>query len=634
MRRQFLAAAVLILLLATALRFHNLEVQSFWNDEGNSARLSERSIPAILEGTAGDIHPPLYYLLLRGWREPAGEHEFGLRSLSAFAGVLTVAATLALGRIINAGSHAATIAAGALAAAAPVLVYYSQETRMYALLGLLAALSTLVLLKWLRRAGESSLWSGFALGLTYVLLIAAGLYTHYFFPAVIAAQSLLFGLWLVKPGLIVNSSEAATLIDRRGRMIGVWLGMMLLAGLFYLPWLPIFLRQIGGRSGDRTAPLGFLLDAGRWLGLGATIRAEAAFLPLLAGLLLVLLGVVAGRRRAIVPLIMAATPLLLMAVAGATDPAFFKFLLVAAPFVCLLAGLSWRLRGTLRLAPVLLSILFLWGSAQSLSGMYTDPAFARADYRGMAARIAAEAHPNAGIILNAPNQWEAFTYYYREGAPVYPLPRGQPAPAILEPELAQIAARHDRLYALFWGDSQRDPERVVERWLDAHAFKTTEEWVGDVRYVVYAVPREEAIGQLNDTELIFEAPNSDRLTLTGYSVSPTEALRGDILQTTLAWTASNPTSRPYKVFLHLLDENGQIIAQRDSEPAGGSRPTTGWTPGETIIDRHGLLIPAEAGPGVYRLTLGLYDAADPAARLTVSGTDGRDSWTLATINIR
>lgn len=97
-RLKTLVAAVLILLLAAFLRFHNLDAQSFWNDEGNSARLSERSLRLILEGTASDIHPPLYYVLLRGWRELVGESEFGLRSLSAFAGLGVAAGTWALGK--------------------------------------------------------------------------------------------------------------------------------------------------------------------------------------------------------------------------------------------------------------------------------------------------------------------------------------------------------------------------------------------------------------------------------------------------------------------------------------------------------------------------------------------------------
>ena len=95
------ALALLILLLATAVRFHALGRQSFWNDEGNTARLSERSVRLILEGTASDIHPPLYYLILSGWQKLVGTSEFALRSFSAFAGVLTVLFTIQLGRWLD-----------------------------------------------------------------------------------------------------------------------------------------------------------------------------------------------------------------------------------------------------------------------------------------------------------------------------------------------------------------------------------------------------------------------------------------------------------------------------------------------------------------------------------------------------
>src|SRR5690606_37264927 len=105
-----------VLLLATALRFYRLDAQSFWNDEGNSARLSERTIALIIEGTASDIHPPLYYLALHGWRELLGESEFALRALSAFAGVATVASVLALGRAATPHRPALALTAGLLAA--------------------------------------------------------------------------------------------------------------------------------------------------------------------------------------------------------------------------------------------------------------------------------------------------------------------------------------------------------------------------------------------------------------------------------------------------------------------------------------------------------------------------------------
>ena len=144
-----------ILLLALGLRFYQLDAQSFWNDEGNSARLSERSLALIVEGTASDIHPPLYYLLLRGWRELLGDSEFGLRSFSAFVGVLTVAGVMAIGLAIWRKKWQVAALAGLLTAVNPALIYYSQETRMYALLAFWGVLSTwlFVLATAQKRAG-------------------------------------------------------------------------------------------------------------------------------------------------------------------------------------------------------------------------------------------------------------------------------------------------------------------------------------------------------------------------------------------------------------------------------------------------------------------------------------------------
>jgi hypothetical protein len=268
----------------------------------------------------------------------------------------------------------------------------------------------------------------------------------------------------------------------------------------------------------------------------------------------------------------------------------------------------------------LFTVVVLGGSLVSLGHLYTDPAFARADYRGMAARIVAEAQPNAGVILVAPNQWEVFTYYHRQGAPVYPLPRGRPDPAIVVPELERIAADHNRLYVLYWGDAQRDPERVIERWLDANTFKATEEWVGDVRFAVYAVPQE-AISEPTPSGVTFGGLSGETITLREFTVWPGVARPGDIIQARLLWSADAAPARPYKVFLHLTDGPGNVVAQHDGEPAGGSRPTTGWEPGEVIIDNHGLLVPADLPPGEYTLRLGLYDAFDPNARLPVARDD-------------
>ena len=75
----------------------------------------------------------------------------------------------------------------------------------------------------------------------------------------------------------------------------------------------------------------------------------------------------------------------------------------------------------------------------------------------------------------------------------------------------------------------------------------------------------------------------------------------------LVWQAQAETAVSYRVFVHLVDENGAILAQSDGEPANWSRPTTGWMAGEYIVDDHLLAIPAELPAGDLRLRVGLYD---------------------------
>jgi len=233
----FLLAA---LLLSAALRFYRLDAQSFWNDEGNSARLAERSIKLIIEGAAGDVHPPGYYLLLRVWRGLTGSSEFSLRSLSAFCGILTVAVTAAVGRKVGGVS---TAVGGALALAVhPLAVYYSQEARMYALLGLLAAATLLIAARLQRRSVADWPAAG-----ALLLVLIAGLYTHYAYAFVVLSANVVFvATWLLLRPL-------------RWRRLLIWASCHLLAALAFLPWLPNVLRAAGGKAGAAT----FCADVGK-----------------------------------------------------------------------------------------------------------------------------------------------------------------------------------------------------------------------------------------------------------------------------------------------------------------------------------------------------------------------------------
>ncbi|MCB0006617.1 MAG: hypothetical protein KDE04_09180, partial [Anaerolineales bacterium] len=187
-------------------------------------------------------------------------------------------------------------------------------------------------------------------------------------------------------------------------------------------------------------------------------------------------------------------------------------------------------------------------------------------------------------------------------------------------------------YAIFWGEAGRDPERLVERRLDEAAFKAVDEWYGDVRFVMYAVPPADLAALLQPAPLppggaLFG--EQIRLTAAGVPAAPLRA--GDILPIQLTWSATTPITERYKIFLHLVGPDGQIVAQRDSEPGGGLALTDGWEPGAAVVDNHGIYLPLELPPGQYTLRLGLYALTDPNRRLPLS--DGADWWELAQFRI-
>jgi len=95
--------------------------------------------------------------------------------------------------------------------------------------------------------------------------------------------------------------------------------------------------------------------------------------------------------------------------------------------------------------------------------------------------------------------------------------------------------------------------------------------------------------------------------LLGYDLEPTEVESGGSVHLTLYWQALSTIETSYTVFIHLLDEEGDLRGQRDSVPGGGSLPTTGWMAGEVITDRYDISIASDAPPGRYRLLVGMYE---------------------------
>ena len=191
------SALGLILLAGTALRLYRLGADSLWYDETVSTFLAGSRLPELLRHTAGDIHPPGYYVLLRGWLMlmgyPTGHAdahgiglEFSAAFFSLFFGILLIALVYALARRV--ANHQVGLIAALLVAFSPYNVWYSQEVRMYTLgaaLGVVVvyALAQIADGKWQIANGrrqtdrrQAAFWWA-----VYAVAAAAGMYTLYYF---------------------------------------------------------------------------------------------------------------------------------------------------------------------------------------------------------------------------------------------------------------------------------------------------------------------------------------------------------------------------------------------------------------------------------------------------------------------
>lgn len=207
-----------LLALALCLRLYGLSDSALWGDESSSLFLARYSPLQLWQHAAHDVHPPLYFFFLHGWVQVVGEGVLSLRLFSALFGTLAV--FLGGWLMWRLASARAAFIALLLLALLPTAVRYSQEVRMYSLLGCWLLAATLALLYWLEEGRRRYL-------LMYAALMTAAFYTHYFS----LFGALVQWLWL------------ATLPNSPLRRRDWWLANLAIAALF-LPWLPGLLDLI------------------------------------------------------------------------------------------------------------------------------------------------------------------------------------------------------------------------------------------------------------------------------------------------------------------------------------------------------------------------------------------------------
>lgn len=216
----------IILIISALLRFYNNTAIALWHDEAFSALYIRYPLEEMMQRIILDVHPPLYYLILRGWSYFAGHSLLSLRLLSIFFGVLTVWAGYALVRAAFKNKRLALISAAVLAVN-PFQIQYALEARMYTLGTFLALASSYLLLKATDPESAVSKKKYWAL---YGITVAAAFYTHYYLFFTIAAQAAYIFLASIK--------------WRTFRLLVSGILAYILAAILYLPWVPSLLAQV------------------------------------------------------------------------------------------------------------------------------------------------------------------------------------------------------------------------------------------------------------------------------------------------------------------------------------------------------------------------------------------------------
>lgn len=647
------------ILLATTLRLGNLGRWSLWYDETVSVYLAQLPLRAMLDHTAGDIHPPGYYALLHLWQllvQPTPAH--GLEYLYGFVSVAAGVAGLALLYVIGRSIFGATPALVALwlGAINPFQIWYSQEVRMYTLGALLALLCLWATLRWFRGGGMRFL-------VMFALAAAAGLCTLYYFLFVLA-------------GLGV----ASLILARAWRRWLLWLLANGAALLLFFPWWGVFWRQ----ATDPPVPpwrvpwqnladlLASVQEALAALLVGQTPMGSS-WLWALATIAVTLWALLAlrGQRRerwALAVFVLAPLVLILAVTAAITPLYHVRYLFPFAAPLLLFAGATtvdlWRRS---RVLGALAAVVMVAGSLLSLWNGWSNPQFARDDHRGAVQTLMRGWRPGDLVLINAGWAYTPLAVYWDRGeatgwaAPplgemVRLLPK-ETAHVVLDAALSAPIVRTGSVDGdpiLGWGaaesdffaasetetmealenlaaggarriwhyriyDTVSDPNGTIRAWIDAN---TT--LLRDIPIAGRDLGRLElrAFGEEPAQTDGIDAPIAifgDTLALHGIDTARTDAAAGTTFYATLHLhtLGEGVTPETFAASLRLYDAAGTQVAQHDE-------PLVTGDPAEAIITVPLAVSTSGAPAGEYTLAVILYDAATGAALPVVTGGESID----------
>ena len=561
-------------------------------------------------------HVPGYFVLLHLWMSVAGQADYALRYLSLLPSVFAVALMVRTGA--DMGGRRAGLIAAALLATGAFQVWYAQEVRMYGWLLAAGLFSTWRLWLLFTRSPSVGVWLG------YVLSTTAAIYLHYFgflIPLVHTAAAL---VWLV--------------VRRDVRAFLYWLGAGVAVFLLFLPWSTRALALFGF-SGWRPP-----VDPNRipWLLLqsytaGETMPAPwSRWMPILY-LALIVVGVAAWFRRRLdagvylTSIAVSAVALTWLLVVRQPDFHVRYTIFVSAPLILLAAGgvagldPAWRhapqpnvaahaARASaplLRAVPWLVLGLLLVANGLALHRLYSDVSVHKPDFRAAAEHIQRNLQPGDIVLVDGPNPELVFEHYYSGSAPVYDLRdlEGRPD-AEIDRALRRITAGAERAWELLYFK----PPGPVQVWLATRGWAADPTYHNNIR--VQLVGLDQGGLHAEPAGVLFE----DALELVSSAFDPGPHRPGDLVRISTNWQV-HAQAPEYKFSLRLLNHQGVEKLAVDYVPQNWFAPTNVWAVDQPAVDQRGLLLRDDLEPGLYRVTLRLYDPYSGAPVETTAGID-------------
>lgn len=236
----FTASILIILCLSITLRIHSIHSHGIWYDESFSGLVLVDSWQNATKTIIGDVHPPLYYFLLKSWSEIMGTSTYSMRYFSLIFSFFTFGILyLSCGLISK--SYLFRFSVLLLYSISPFYIQYAGEARAYSMFCFFLLLSFYFFLKAssIQKTRINRQWIFFSLALL------ASYYTHYFTCLAVIVYGCTHLYWLVLNNFKNKQFCFNRFVKETLHIFGIYL--IFIIGFFL--WLPILLDQLGNILG-------------------------------------------------------------------------------------------------------------------------------------------------------------------------------------------------------------------------------------------------------------------------------------------------------------------------------------------------------------------------------------------------